>query len=356
MRQWRGIGIIEGFFGRPWSWEVRRASAELLQGLGFRFCIYAPKADPYLRQRWAEPWPKDMLDALRGVREAYRRAGVAWGIGLNLYEAHCSFDGQASRRLEQKVSIVNGLDPDILAILFDDMRGDRRDLARVQADICHRARAAGTAQWMIMCPTYYSDSPSLDRLFGDRPPDYLERLGRALDPSIGVFWTGPEVCSAEYPIAHFHDIAGRLGREPVLWDNYPVNDSRAMCRFLHLRAVTGRSHRLAEATAAHAANPMNQAHLSMIPLATLAASYRDRDRYEPEAAWLEAARTLLGERLADALRDDLALFQDGGLDAIDRDAKSALIAKYVAFANPYADEIVAWLRGAYPYSPDCPTE
>ena len=35
-----------------------------------------------------------------------------------------------------------------------------------------------------------------------------ERLGRLLDPAVGVFWTGEEVCSREYGPAHLARVAG----------------------------------------------------------------------------------------------------------------------------------------------------
>src|SRR5690606_279775 len=51
------FGLIEGFYGRPWSWEERAGTIETLAPHGYRFYLYAPKADPYLRKRWKEPHP-----------------------------------------------------------------------------------------------------------------------------------------------------------------------------------------------------------------------------------------------------------------------------------------------------------
>ena len=51
------LGIIEGFFGRPWSWPERAAAIRFLRPYGYGFYLYAPKADPYLRRRWQEPHP-----------------------------------------------------------------------------------------------------------------------------------------------------------------------------------------------------------------------------------------------------------------------------------------------------------
>ena len=46
------LGIIEGFFGRPWSWTERADAVRFLRPHGYSFYLYAPKADSWLRRRW----------------------------------------------------------------------------------------------------------------------------------------------------------------------------------------------------------------------------------------------------------------------------------------------------------------
>ena len=349
-------GVIEGFFGRLWSWEARRDYASFLKQNNYQYYIYAPKGDPILRQHWSDPWATEDCKALTQLGETYHQAGLRWGIGLNLYELHCHYGDDAIQKLETKIRYLNNLQPDILAILFDDMQGDYEQIAQIQADVTHRSIALSTATSVIMCPTYYTDSPILDKLFGDRPSDYLESLGQRLDPAVNIFWTGPEVCSTAYPEAHLKSVSQRLGRKPYIWDNYPVNDSARMCRFLHLRAFENRPHKMSEWTAGHAVNPMNQAYLSQIPLMTLNYSYQQREAYDPIKAFSAAVSNLCGDSFAECLWSDLSLFQDQGLDQIGLELKKQLIQKYKPFQTPYSREIIDWLNGAYPYAPECLTE
>ncbi len=51
------IGMIEGFYGNPWSHSVRLKFPEVLAELGLNAYLYCPKSDPYLRRRWKEDWP-----------------------------------------------------------------------------------------------------------------------------------------------------------------------------------------------------------------------------------------------------------------------------------------------------------
>ena len=105
------VGVIEGFYGRPWSWEARESYAEFLKANGFGFYIYAPKGDAHLRKRWRDPWPVDDLNRLEQMPAAYRSEHVAWGIGFSTYEIYLDFNDDARTALEQKIATINRLDP-----------------------------------------------------------------------------------------------------------------------------------------------------------------------------------------------------------------------------------------------------
>ena len=60
------LGVIEGYFGKPWSHAERKHVAAGLKGLGYSWLHYAPKADAYLRRRWREPHPESKLAELEG--------------------------------------------------------------------------------------------------------------------------------------------------------------------------------------------------------------------------------------------------------------------------------------------------
>ncbi len=104
------------------------------------------------------------------------------------------------------------------------MKGNQADLAEAQVRKAHFAAEHSKAKRLIVCPTVYCDDPVLKRVYGPTPERYLEDLGRLLDPSIEVFWTGEEVCSREYSPGHLARVGEQLRRKPTLWDNYPVND------------------------------------------------------------------------------------------------------------------------------------
>ena len=338
------LGIIEGFFGRPWAWAERAAATRFLRPHGYSFYLYAPKADPYLRRRWQEPHPAAEMEKLAEFRDLCRAQDVRFGIGLSPFELHLQPGRAWQEPLAVRLAQLAALKPDDLAILFDDMRGDVPDLAERQAAITHYAAERGIADRILCCPSYYSDDPILDVAFGARPPFYLEQMGRLLDPAIRVFWTGEEVCSREYTPGHLARVAEQLRRKPTLWDNYPVNDGARMSQHLHLRGVTGRSAAIAPHIAAHGVNPASQPLLSRVPLLTLAESYKTGEAYDYLAAFDRAACEVLGEELAARVRKDILTLQDRGLDRLG-ERKAALKARYAAFDHPAAREISLWLDG-----------
>ncbi len=342
------LGIIEGFYGKPWSWAARAETVTFLAPHGYRFYIYAPKADAFLRERWQEEHSREDTEHLQMFAAHCREFGVRFGIGLSPFEIYRDFDRGARAALARRLNNFAAIGIDDLAILFDDMKGDVSGLAEKQADIAHWAAERMSVKRLIVCPTYYSDDPVLDRIFGRRPSNYLEEFGARLDPSIDIFWTGEEVCAQAFTPGHLERICGLLGRKPVLWDNYPVNDGKRMSQYLHLRAFTGRPAAMAHHISAHAINPASQPVLSRIPALSLAESYAKGDAYEYGAAFDAAAAKVVGPRLARMLRDDILLLNDTGVDRLEGTA-DRLCKRYGEIDHPAAREVVRWLNGAYKF-------
>lgn len=340
------LGIIEGYFGRSWTWEDRADVVRHLASAGYQFFHYAPKIDSRLRRHWQALHDREDFNALQHFALQCQNLGVRFGIGLTPYGAHLDFNAETRAALRTKIANLDAIGIDDLVILFDDMRGDIADLAQRQADIVAFACAHSSASRFFMCPSYYSDDPVLDRVFGSRPTLYLETLGALIDPAVSIYWTGEEVCSREYSCGHLSEITSKLGRKVALWDNYPVNDGPRMSCFLHLRAFTGRPADAGTFVSHHAINPASQPILGCIPALTLPRCYADGASYRYGAAFMDAAMSVCGPHLAAMLQADLLTLQDGGLDQIG-DRRDALRSKYAAVDHPAAREIVDWLDGGY---------
>lgn len=339
-------GVIEGFYGREWSWDTRRRYADYLGDLGMDSYLYCPKGDAHLRKQWRQPWPAAVEAELTALAVHYRERGLNWGVGLSPFALYADYSPDSRRALKQRIEGIDRLDGNILALLFDDMPGDLVDLAARQAEIVADVQAWTRAERLFVCPTYYSFDPVLEQFFGTMPEHYWADLGSSINPGVGLFWTGNRVCAEEVSSRDLSSITAHLGRKPVLWDNYPVNDGAKASKFLHLAPLPGRADDLPAALSGHFCNPMNQAELSRYPLGGLAALY------DVEAPQLEV---LYGVELAEKLARDQDLFQNVGLDGMSESQRQHLATEYAALGCGAALEAAAWLRGEYAFDPACLT-
>ena len=343
-------GVVEGYYGRPWPSELRLRYADYLAALGLNTFLYCPKADPFLRKRWQEQWPQEEWSKLKQLAGIYHERDLNFGLGLSPYALYQEYGPNEQSSLRRKVLDIASLGTPLLALLFDDMPGDMPDLAERQARI-----AADVQQWcpqirLLICPTYYSCDPALEKHFGRRPENYWEELGAALSPAIDIFWTGNKVCSDTIVTGDVEGIGKLLGRKVILWDNYPVNDGATRSNFLYLESLPGREAGLRGKLNGHLCNPMNQGLLSLPAFAGLSALYGCGDQ---EQAWLSRA---LGQQTWGLLQRDKAQFESLGLSGLGEESCSRLADQYSQLNEPAAVEVAAWLRGEYTFDPACLTD
>jgi len=344
------LGIIEGFYGKPWGFEKREAMIHFMTAHRYGFYLYAPKADIFLREQWQAPVPTPLLEKLQKFGDQLKAHNIQWGIGLSPFNVHQDFNEQAKSALLNKIEQIGSLGVNWLAILFDDMKGDFPDLAKTQIEICHFVKANSHFDKLLMCPSYYCFDPILEKVFGKMPENYLQDLGEYLDKSIEIFWTGEKVCSKDYSQAHLQQVESILQRKPFIWDNYPVNDGARMSPFLHVSAVTGRNHCAPEFVSGLAVNPMNEAFLSQIPMASLSACLDDSANYDAEKNFNIWVEHFLGQA-APAFKEDRTLFEQSGFHALNEQQKQNLIEKYTLLTNDhnknYLQDVIDFLQGKY---------
>ncbi len=343
------VGVIEGFYGRSWSIDTRLAYADYLCEAGLNTFIYCPKEDPYLRRQWQRDWPVHKWGELQQLSKACAERGIKWGVGLSPVELYRDYGADQRQQLNSKLQRLNELEAPLLAILFDDMPGDLDALASRQAEIVSDVcRWAPTAR-VLVCPTYYSFDPALQRYFGRMPVDYWLQLGRDLPADVDIFWTGNEVCSKSISASDLEPITEQLGRAVLLWDNYPVNDGAVRSNFLYTSKLTARSPNLNPYISGHLCNPMNQGLLSLPALSGLAELYGSGRLTD------EVLCRMLGPLTWERVSRDRQLFEQQGLSGMGSQQCRKLALEYGALPGAAALEVSQWLRGEYSFDPACLT-
>ncbi len=276
-------GVIEGFYGLPWSWRERSRMVRAMAGLGLGTYLYAPKDDPLHRERWREPYPDDEMDRFAAWNAEARGLGVTVFFGVSPF-IDFRGDEEDYRTLLDKALQFAARGFTGFALLADDIEfeaavqvdgalgGTHADLAnRLLADL--RAEAPDARMWFV--PTVYSDE-RLARWPG--ASEYLEAL-KALDPAIEVLWTGPKTSCATMSAGDMKTVRDLVGREPLIWDNFWANDGGDlfMGRVL-LAPFSGRSADLVGAVSGIAHNLSLQGALSRLALGTFAGWLEDPTR------------------------------------------------------------------------------
>jgi hypothetical protein len=78
-------GVLEGFYGTPWSWAARAEVASWCAERGMADYVYAPKDDPKHRERWRDPYDGLELEAFAAfAASGAARLGFAISPGLSM--------------------------------------------------------------------------------------------------------------------------------------------------------------------------------------------------------------------------------------------------------------------------------
>jgi hyaluronoglucosaminidase len=344
------LGVIECFFGPPWGKQSRDSYAEFLSDIGFHFYLYAPKADANLRKNWRSPWSGDYLAELTRMAKVYADKKVDFGVCISPYGTQEEFTPGDRKLMREKIRMLDSLGSKYLGVFFDDMPSSQ-GMARRQLDVLQSIHADSGAK-IVFCPSYYSFDPILDKVFGQRPENYLEEIAGGTPQGVELVWTGPKVISPEIGAEHLREVTKILGRKPFLCDNIFANDGPRNCKFLKIRPFAGGRGEALEESSGWSINPMNQAEISKVLLLASAKAAS----MPAEAALHEAAEERCGKELASLLRENTPLFFSQGLDLIDDGQKKKLALEFGKFRHPVASEVVDWLEGKYLVGSDCLTD
>lgn len=319
-------GLIEGFYGTPWSHAERLDLIDYLGSHRMNTFEYAPKDDPYHREQWRDPYPTDKLAELGELVDRAIDNHVNFTFALSPGLSICYTSESDYEALIAKFEAMYELGVRQFNIPLDDIEYDTWHCDGDADEYGGGPAAAGTAQadlltrvqrdWatpkgdvgpMQMVPTEY---------YNVTETPYKESL-RAMDAEVVVHWTGVGVIPTTITLEQAAAAKEVFGHEILIWDNYPVNDYIA--GRLPLGAYTGRDNGLSAEVSGVISNPMNQPSPSKIALYSFGEYGWNDETYDAEASWERALTELAGgsqevtaalERFADLNTLDTTLHQD----------------------------------------------
>ncbi|MGN1353725.1 MAG: beta-N-acetylglucosaminidase domain-containing protein [Alloprevotella sp.] len=288
-------GVVEGFYGTPWSHEHRLRQLDFYGRHKMNVYIYGPKDDPYHRDHWRDPYPEAEAARIQQLVERAKERGVHfyWAIHPGIDIKWTDADRDA---LVAKLEKMYALGVRAFAVFFDDIWGegtkaDKQAALLNYVDDNFIAKKPDVAP-LIMCPTEYNRSWASDK------GGYLRTLGTQMNKDVEIMWTGNTVvhCIDKESMDWINQ---RIDRKGYIWWNFPVSDY-VRDRIL-LGPTYGNGLDIATDISGFVSNPMQHAEASKIALYGVADYTWNMSAYDYQKDWEAALAEILPDE-KEALR------------------------------------------------------
>jgi hyaluronoglucosaminidase len=286
-------GVVEGFYGAPWSFRERTRIVHLMSHLGMDTYIYGPKLDPLHRAEWRTSYPEAMMQGFQQLAEYASSAHVRFFMGISPFIDFGNQEDDFQTLLEKLQAFVDaGVDG--IALLADDIEFETErpvdaamglDQAAAVNEILSTLRKTNPDLVIWFCPTVYS----MDRLHGmPQGVEYLQAL-QDLDPDVEIMWTGDDTFNEIMDGPDMDEVTALIGRPVLIWDNFWANDGGdGFIGRILLGPYGGRTPSLPGAVSGIVNNPSIQGAMTRLDLVTFGAWLRNPAQYDPTQAIAEA--------------------------------------------------------------------
>ncbi|OIJ84601.1 beta-N-acetylglucosaminidase domain-containing protein [Streptomyces colonosanans] len=305
VRDWPGTalrGVIEGFYGTPWSHKARLDQFDYYGEHKMNIYVYSPKDDAYLRAKWRDAYPADQLAQIKELADRAAQRHVEFTYALSPGLSVCYSSDADVKALVDKFQTIWDAGVRTFAVPLDDISYTDWNCAEDKAKWGTGGAAAGAAQAYLLNRVnreFIATHPGAQPLqmvpteyYNVDASPYKKALSEQLDPDVLVEWTGVGVVASTMTVAQAEKARTVFGHPILTWDNYPVNDYTTS-RLL-LGPFSGREKGLPGKLAGITANPMIQPYASKIALHTVADYSWNDTAYDARTSWLQGIKEYAG--------------------------------------------------------------
>ena len=290
-------GVIEGFYGTPWSHEQRLRGLAHFSDFGFNRYLLAPKDDPWHRYDWRSALSEDFLNRVSDLIAQGKKNAVTVAVAISPGLTVEYSDANDVKAIMVRFKQLHSIGVREFGLFLDDIP------ARLQSEKDSAKFNSIMQAHSFYCNAVWAELKKLDsdntlaicplQYHGKATEEYITEFGNALDPDLALIWTGREICSEYLDVSDAKVFQANTNHTPLYWDNYPVNDV-AMLHELHVGPIEGREKGLENHSLGYFANPMDRFELSLISLNTIGDYLWDTQGYDPQGSW-EYSLTVLAD-------------------------------------------------------------
>lgn len=267
-------GVVEGFYGKPWTFEQRKDLFKKLKEFKLNTFMYAPKDDAKHRAKWRQLYSTVEEQELKILIDEAKMNGIEFYYSLAPGLDMIYSDDEELRTLTRKFEQLLSLGCSSFAILFDDIepsicnerdRGVFENYANAQVLVSNHIYQHLKCPKFLFCPTEYCES----RAVPDVPNStYLQTIGAGLPSGIDIMWSGSRVISKLITEESIDILTKVIKRPPVIWENLHANDYDK--KRVYLGPYTGRSTKIIPNLRGVLTNPNCEYEANYIAIHTLA--------------------------------------------------------------------------------------
>lgn len=325
-------GIIEGYYGVPYSAEVTKDLFRFMARYKMNTYMYGAKSDPYHSRYWGDPYPTVITpdqqrigyltqDMMRDITKVAHETKVnfIWAIHPGKAFANAE-DPQVLDKIMTKFESMHQLGVRQFGVFVDDvgvpsnpaiMKLCADNLTELQNRIDKRWNQAGTNDVDTVKPLHY-----VPQLYAhgwvnqDRAREFYESLSSTPE-KVNIYITGRDVWSVPNN-GDLELVSSWLGRDLSWWWNYPCNDQDPTKLFVmdtysnfrdetHIDNLSRIEKHLAGLNTL-IINPMQQGELSKVALFSVADYAWNNVAFDNYDSWEAAIPAVVGKEYAKAFK------------------------------------------------------
>lgn len=238
-------GVIEGYYGIPFDFQRRYET--MIFGAKFKnnVFIYAPKDDPYHREKWYELYPDEKLEDIRKLAKLGKsiKNNFVWTIAP-FYKHMIDLDNfdVYMEVIIEKMNQIYDTGVRQFGVLGDDVGLlDPQIPIKIMKELSYWRKMKKDVKDLIYCPGAYH----LENGTWNYPE--INAYEKEFPNDVHLFHTGRNVIAPvkkedleDYKFLNSYEENGKIHerKNPVFWLNFPVNDIDDNFRKLHMGSLS----------------------------------------------------------------------------------------------------------------------